>query len=621
MSRSAVLRYQGRDIDAGAVGRELAVDAVVTGRVVGAGDRLTLDLDMVDADDNSYIWGKRYDLTPATSLPFSARFRRNCQPRCGLARRRQRRPPGTTPSIRRRIGCTGLGWSHFSSGTQEAITPGRRSFPKGHRQRSILRRRVRRACGCIYRGAGNRPTLEGGTPPRTSGGSESSGARSRIERRPRRAGWCALVGDDRDFAGTERELRRALELNPSNIAAHHSYSHLLLAVARPDDALAEARKVEELDPVTPLATGHYAYYYLVTRQFDRSIDYFKRYFRLTTNDPGSLLQFAEALYHKGSTQEALDAYLKGHAANGVSEEELAALKDAIAKRGAPGYLQTGSRSSRHAGSRRPCHAHDVFVRAAGLAGCAAGGKQRAFQLLERMYAERDERVPHSWKRRHFIRCRRIRGLWTSFVASGCRRFGSQPPSSAPRPSPLDSRRRRRRPTRVDGPCDLVHVEFDQVVRSDEDRARACTRRPPAAGTNHRSRRSANPRSLHKPRPRDRAAEAGSGRLAIAPSSHAEDTPESCARRLGRRHARPSRCADRPRCDGGGRLPTSSIGHVCGRIPGRPLEQSRHVRLALYSLENDDKPRRSWTVRLPPEAVFERLGNGPGPRARRQPHSR
>jgi hypothetical protein len=33
---------------------------------------------------------------------------------------------------------------------------------------------------------------------------------------------------------------------------------------------------------------------------------------------------------------------------------------------------------------------------------------------------------------------------------------------------------------------------------------------------------------------------------------------------------------------------------------------------LYSLENDDKPRGSWTVRLPPKAIFERLGSGPGP---------
>jgi hypothetical protein len=33
---------------------------------------------------------------------------------------------------------------------------------------------------------------------------------------------------------------------------------------------------------------------------------------------------------------------------------------------------------------------------------------------------------------------------------------------------------------------------------------------------------------------------------------------------------------------------------------------------LYSLEEDGKPRASWTVRVPPGAVFERLANGPGP---------
>jgi hypothetical protein len=33
---------------------------------------------------------------------------------------------------------------------------------------------------------------------------------------------------------------------------------------------------------------------------------------------------------------------------------------------------------------------------------------------------------------------------------------------------------------------------------------------------------------------------------------------------------------------------------------------------LYSLEQDDKPHGSWTVRLPPKAIFERLASGPGP---------
>jgi hypothetical protein len=33
---------------------------------------------------------------------------------------------------------------------------------------------------------------------------------------------------------------------------------------------------------------------------------------------------------------------------------------------------------------------------------------------------------------------------------------------------------------------------------------------------------------------------------------------------------------------------------------------------LYSLDSDDKPRGSWTLRLPPKALFERLSSGPGP---------
>ncbi|HET9370721.1 MAG TPA: hypothetical protein VFO19_10760 [Vicinamibacterales bacterium] len=33
---------------------------------------------------------------------------------------------------------------------------------------------------------------------------------------------------------------------------------------------------------------------------------------------------------------------------------------------------------------------------------------------------------------------------------------------------------------------------------------------------------------------------------------------------------------------------------------------------LYPIDNDDRPRGSWTVRLPAKAVFERIGSGPGP---------
>jgi len=148
-------------------------------------------------------------------------------------------------------------------------------------------------------------------------------------------------------------------------------------------------------PDTPVTGRQFGDYYLATGQFDRAIEYYNRYFKVDTGDPGSLLQFADALYQKGSMQEALDAYLKGHAANGATEAELAALKDAIAKHGVQGYLQT--RIAQLERRRQPEQNVTPMTSLGGqLASLYArlGDKDRAFQQLERMYAEHDKACVH-----------------------------------------------------------------------------------------------------------------------------------------------------------------------------------------------------------------------------------
>jgi TolB-like protein len=57
-SLNSVMRYKGREADAQAVGRELGVDAVVTGRMMQRGDGLVVSVEMVDVRDNSRVWGK-----------------------------------------------------------------------------------------------------------------------------------------------------------------------------------------------------------------------------------------------------------------------------------------------------------------------------------------------------------------------------------------------------------------------------------------------------------------------------------------------------------------------------------------------------------------------------------
>ena len=53
-----------------------------------------------------------------------------------------------------------------------------------------------------------------------------------------------------DWAGAEREHQRALQLNPSYAVGHHRYAQYLLDVGRLEEAIQEAKRAQELDPVS-----------------------------------------------------------------------------------------------------------------------------------------------------------------------------------------------------------------------------------------------------------------------------------------------------------------------------------------------------------------------------------
>src|SRR5207237_8876932 len=54
---------------------------------------------------------------------------------------------------------------------------------------------------------------------------------------------------DWDLAASEKEFRRALELDPDYTAAHHWYSHCLIALGRTQESLAESKRALELEPL------------------------------------------------------------------------------------------------------------------------------------------------------------------------------------------------------------------------------------------------------------------------------------------------------------------------------------------------------------------------------------
>jgi len=61
MSRTSVFHYKGKDMDAQAVAKELKVQTVLTGRMTQRGDGLSISVELINAQDNSEIWGQQYN--------------------------------------------------------------------------------------------------------------------------------------------------------------------------------------------------------------------------------------------------------------------------------------------------------------------------------------------------------------------------------------------------------------------------------------------------------------------------------------------------------------------------------------------------------------------------------
>ena len=64
MAQSTVFRYKGREIDPQAIGRELNVRAVLTGRMMQSGGSLRIGAELVDVATGSQLWGAQYDRKP-----------------------------------------------------------------------------------------------------------------------------------------------------------------------------------------------------------------------------------------------------------------------------------------------------------------------------------------------------------------------------------------------------------------------------------------------------------------------------------------------------------------------------------------------------------------------------
>ena len=113
-----------------------------------------------------------------------------------------------------------------------------------------------------------------------------------------------------DWAGAEREFRRALELSPGHAQIHHDYAHFLLAQGRQRESLEETAKAVALDPANPMLTSCMGWHSLFNHEYTQALAYAAEANALM---PGEWAQVVRgwALLGAGKPDSALLAFVEG----------------------------------------------------------------------------------------------------------------------------------------------------------------------------------------------------------------------------------------------------------------------------------------------------------------------
>src|SRR2546430_6587119 len=145
---------------------------------------------------------------------------------------------------------------------------------------------------------------------------------------------------DWDFVGAERELRRAIELNPNYATAHQWLAENASSLKRHDEALAEIRRALELDPLSLIINRVYGDVLLYARRYDEAITQYRKTIEMDPNFPTTHNSLGRAYEGKGMYDQAVAEYLAFSRPN-ISPAERLARQEAYTRSGWKAFLQIG----------------------------------------------------------------------------------------------------------------------------------------------------------------------------------------------------------------------------------------------------------------------------------------
>jgi TolB-like protein/DNA-binding winged helix-turn-helix (wHTH) protein len=387
-SRSSVLRYKAKDVDAQKAGNELGVSALVSGRVMSRGDSIEVSAELIDVRDNTELWQRHYTGKSADIIALQEQVAGDLadklRSKLSTTEKRQVTRQGTQIPEAYELYLKGrYAWNNRTySQLQTAIDDFNQAIAKDPSY-ALAYSGLADAYSVLPNYGGNQSE----DFPKSNGA-----ARKALELDPTLAHPHAVIGSnemqyDWDFASGEAEFKKSFALDPTDATARQWYADDIAMIGgREQEAIAEVDRAQELEPQSPIINRVVGSVLVWTRHYDEAIAICKK---VANDNPNFAIAhdcLAQAYWGKHMYPQMIEEWrICGQLSFYPGDIELAsAMEQGYRSGGWKGALIKGIEIRQ---AERKQRYYSAFIIATFYADL--GNKEQAFHWLDIAYQEHD----------------------------------------------------------------------------------------------------------------------------------------------------------------------------------------------------------------------------------------
>jgi TolB-like protein/Tfp pilus assembly protein PilF len=388
ISRNTVFRYKDKEIDTQRVGQELNVRAILTGRVVQTGTDLLISVNLEDVQDKRQLWGTQYNRKISNLVTVQQEIAEDIygklRPKLdGEAIKRVSKRPTEDPEANQ-LYLQGL--FYWNKWTEADFKKAADFFNQA------VQKDPRYALP--YAGLADTYSLLGNIgylPPSEAWPKAKAAATHALEIDDTLAEAHTSLGlvkehYEWDWAGAEKEFKRAIDLNPNSATAHLWYGDFLSNSGHLDAGMLETRRAQELDPVSSIIGTNLGWQYYLSRQYDQAVEQLRKVLDVDQKF-GPARRILEVAYSQMGKQKEAVAERERIISLSAGPEWAASVEEDFAKSGYKGVLRSALAGMIEASQYRYESSFEIAVIYARL-----GEKDNTLTWLEKAHDENESGI-------------------------------------------------------------------------------------------------------------------------------------------------------------------------------------------------------------------------------------